>query len=278
MIGDLLAPDTLRRACGGVDTVFHCAGYAHAFTSADPNIHWRVNYEGTRNLIQAAGEAGVRCFVFLSSVKAMGEPGDVCATEEWPAQPDTAYGQAKRAAEAAVLEMGDQFGMHVVNLRLSMVYGYGGRGNLERMARGIRAGWFPPLPETGNKRSVVHIDDVISAIRLVAERREARGQTYIVASPQAWSGSHIYDTLRQVQSMPLATLRVPAQLLRAGGVIGDVFGTVLGRGMTLNSEVVDRLLGSGWYSPAKIENELGWRAKVDLYNGFREMLGLEAHN
>ncbi len=64
--------------------------------------------------------------------------------------------------------------MHVVNLVLSMVYGYGGRGNIERMARGMRAGWFPPLPETGNKRSLVHVDDIISAIRRVAERLGAR--------------------------------------------------------------------------------------------------------
>jgi UDP-glucose 4-epimerase len=278
IIGDLLAPDTLRKACDGVDTVFHCAGYAHAFTSEDPDIQWRVNYDGTCNLVQAAGQAGVRRFVFLSSVKAMGEPGDICATEVWPLQPETPYGKAKRAAEDAVLEFGKKFGMHVVNLRLSMVYGNGGRGNLERMAHGIRAGWFPPIPETGNKRSLVHIDDVISAIRLVAERREASGQTYIVASPHSWSGRHIYDTLREVQSMPKVAWRAPAQLLKTSGVIGDIFERVLRRGLPLNSEVVDRLLGSAWYSPQKIEIELGWKARVNLKQGIREMLGLEAHN
>lgn len=56
--------------------------------------------------------------------------------------------------------------MHVVNLRLAMVYGAGGRGNLERMARLIRCGLFPPLPETGNHRSLVHVDDVVSVMRL----------------------------------------------------------------------------------------------------------------
>ncbi len=78
--------------------------------------------------------------------------------------------------------------------------------------------------------------------------------------------------------MPIAAWRAPAQLLRASGLLGDFCGPLLGRGRPLNSEVVDRLLGSAWYSPAKIENELGWRAKVDLYNGVREMLDLEAHN
>jgi UDP-glucose 4-epimerase len=276
IIGDLLATETLYKACDGVDTVFHCAGYAHAFSSADPDIHWRVNYLGTRNLIQAAGEAGVRRFVFLSSVKAMGDPGNECASEDCRFAPDTVYGKAKRAAEDVVLECGEKYGIHVVNLRLAMVYGRGGRGNLERMAHWIRAGWFPPIPETGNKRSLVHIDDVISAIRLVSERREARGQTYIVANSQAWSGAQIYDTIRSEQSMPPAAWRIPAEVLRSGGVIGDVLGATLGLSLPLNREVVSRLLGSAWYSPQKIETDLGWRAVINFKQGVREMLGIEA--
>ena len=83
-VGDLLDPASLRAACEGIESVFHCAGYAHVFSSSDPDIHWRINYEGTRNLLVAAGEAGVRRFVFLSSVKAMAEPGDACVDEDWP--------------------------------------------------------------------------------------------------------------------------------------------------------------------------------------------------
>ena len=106
----------------------------------------------------------------------------------FPGSPETAYGQAKRAAEAAVLDAGQRHGMHVVNLRLAMVYGAGGRGNLERMGRLVRRGLFPPLPETGNHRSLVHVDDVVAAMRLVAADEQANGRTYIVASPEAPSG------------------------------------------------------------------------------------------
>ena len=271
-IGDLLDPASLALACNGIDTVFHCAGYAHAFTSSDPNAHWRINFEGTRNLLEAAGRAGVRRFVFLSSVKAMSEPGDDCVDENWPSEPTTPYGRAKRAAEEVVLEAGAKYGMHVVNLRLAMVYGRGGRGNLERMARGIRTGWFPPLPETNNRRSLVHVEDVVSAMRLVAERPEANGRTYIVADPVAYSGREIYDTIRETLGKGTTRFRVPASLLRTGGAAGDAAGRVLSRPLPLNSEVVDRLLGSACYSPARIERELGWRAKVGLVEGVREML------
>ena len=185
VVGDLLDPASLSAACDGVECIFHCAGYAHAFTSSGPDAHWRINYEGTRNLLNAAGAAGVKRFVFLSSVKAMAEPGDACVDEDWPGEPITPCGRAKRAAEDAVLEAGAKYGMHVVSLRLAMVYGRGGRGNLERMARSIRAGWFPPLPETGNRRSLVHVEDVVAAMRWVADHPAANGRTYIVADPPA---------------------------------------------------------------------------------------------
>jgi nucleoside-diphosphate-sugar epimerase len=263
--GDLLDADSLAAACSGIETVFHCAGYAHAFNSSDHDAHWRINYQGTRNLAEAAGQAGVGRFVFLSSVKAMAEPGDACADENWPGEPATPYGKAKRMAEDAVLEAGAKYGMHVVNLRLAMVYGRGGRGNLERMARAIRAGWFPPLPETGNKRSLVHVDDVVAAMRLVAERPEANGRTYIVADPQAYSGREIYDAVRAALAVPPApTFTVPAWALRAAGRLNGRLG-----------EIVDRLIGSACYSPARIERELGWRARVSLAEGLREMLGNE---
>jgi nucleoside-diphosphate-sugar epimerase len=275
-IADLADKSALTVACAGADRVFHCAGYAHAFSSLsgdDSALHWQVNFEGTRNLVEAAGAAGVKRFVFLSSVKAMAEPGLSCADEDFPGNPETAYGQAKRAAEQAVLEVGARYGMHVVNLRLAMVYGSGGRGNLERMGRLVRRGLFPPLPETGNHRSLVHVDDVVAAMRLVADDDRANGRTYIVAAPEAPSGRQLYDALRQALAMAPLAWEVPAVLLRIGGRVGDGLEALMRRRMPLDSEALDRLLGSAWYSPARIERELGWRAQISLRDGLREMFG-----
>jgi UDP-glucose 4-epimerase len=273
---DLGDKTALTAACAGVTSVFHCAGHAHAFgslTAEDAAMHWQVNFEGTRNLAEAAGEAGVRRFVFLSSVKAMAEPGASCADEDFPGLPETAYGQAKRAAEAAVLEVGQRHHMHVVNLRLAMVYGAGGRGNLERMGRLVRRRLFPPLPETGNHRSLVHVDDVVAALRLVATDGRASGRTYIVASPEAPSGRALFDALRSALGMPQCTWSVPASVLRVGARCADGVKTLSQRRMPFDSEVLDRLLGSAWYSPARIERELGWRAQISLADGLVEMIG-----
>lgn len=262
VLGDLLDFSSLASACEGTETIFHCAGYAHAFSSSDPDVHWRINYEGTRNLLAAAGHAGVRRFIFLSSVKAMAEPDDVCADEDWPGEPITHYGKSKRAAENAVLEAGSKYGMHVVNLRLAMVYGKGGRGNLERMARAIRSGWFPPLPETGNRRSLVHVNDVVEVMRLVADSAEANGRTYIVADSCTYSGRQIYESIRTALDLSTSpSFKVPAGFLRAAGQLNARLG-----------EIVDRLIGSECYSPARIEQELGWRARIGLNEGLREML------
>lgn len=276
VVAELADMDALAKVCSGIACVFHCAGYAHAFSSLsgdDSARHWAVNFEGTRNLVEAAGRAGVKRFVFLSSVKALAEPGEVCADENFPGEPETAYGQSKLAAEQAVLAAGQRFGMHVVNLRLAMVYGVGGRGNLERMGRLVKRGIFPPLPETGNHRSLVHVDDVVSATRLVAGDDRANGRTYIIAAQEAPSGRGLFEALRQAQGMTPCNCSVPASLLRLAARLGDGMEKLMDRRLPLDSEVVDRLLNSAWYSPARIERELGWRAQVSLKDGLVEMLG-----
>lgn len=265
----------LTAACTGIESVFHCAGYAHAFSSLSGNdtaMHWQVNFEGTRNLVEAAAQAGVRRFVFLSSVKAMAEPGAVCADEDFPGQPGTAYGQSKLAAEAAVLAVGQRYDMHVVNLRLAMVYGAGGRGNLERMGRLVKRGLFPPLPETGNHRSLVHVNDVVSAMRLVADDDRAGGNTYIIANQEAPSGRMLFNSLRAAQGLSPCSWSVPVPVLRLTAGVGDALETLLKRRLPLDTEVLDRLLGSAWYSPARIQQQLGWRARVSLADGLSEML------
>lgn len=271
MLADLADLAALTRACMGVDCVYHCAGYAHALSASDPNAHWRINYEGTQNLLRAAVEAGVTRFVYLSSVKAMADPQEDCVDEDWPGEPNTPYGRAKRAAENAVLEVGAKYGLHVVILRLAMVYGWGGRGNLERMANGIRAGWFPPLPETGNRRSLVHVEDVVTAMILAMRKSVANGKTYIVADSRHYSGREIYNAIRNALGMLPVNWKVPAVLLRTGGTMGDIMGKLTGRSFPLNSEVTDRLLGSACYNTAKIEQDLGWRARISLDEGVREM-------
>lgn len=277
--GDLGDRGALTQACRGVTTVVHCAGLADA-DSRDGHRLWAVNYHGTCNLLAAALAAGVQRFVLLSSVKAMAEPGEQCVDEDWPGEPATEYGRSKRAAEMAVLEAGLKQGLEVTVLRLPLVYGRGGGSNLLRLARLIERGWLPPLPETGNRRSLVHVDDVVAAVHRVIAEPRANGRVYIVADPVAYSGRQLYAAIREVLAergedgprRPLWPWTLPAAAWRLLGRLGDGLEALTGRDMPVDSRAVARLLDSACYSPARIDRELGFRARMDLRSGLREML------
>ncbi len=269
-VGNLLDQPSLELACSGRDIVFHCAGYAHAFDvlrAEEEKRHHQINFEGAENVARAASVAGVKRFVFLSSVKAMGEPHNLCVDETFDALPETAYGKAKRAAENSLYEIACQTGMEIVYLRLAMVYGEGSRGNLDRMAAMVRKELFPPLPEVHNKRALVHISDVVGAMRLVAEDKRAAGKTYIVADSQTYSGRQIYDALRAAMGMKPVSWAVPAFVLKTAAYAGDFVQKTIGRRLPLDCQALDRLLGSACYKPTLIESELGWRAKTNLIQG-----------
>ncbi len=169
-----------ERNMESVDTIFHLAAKGHALTETrqDKAEYFRTNTEGTRRILEAAGKAGVRRFVFFSSIKAMGEGGNGCLDESAACEPQTSYGQSKLEAERLVLDGG--YVPEPTILRLSMVYGPGGKGNLPQMINAISRGFFPPLPEFDNRRSMVHVNDVVQAAILASEKPEAVNQTYIV--------------------------------------------------------------------------------------------------
>lgn len=272
VIADLLDKKSLVSACDGVEAIIHCAGFARDTGQKYECQHWQINFQGTRNLLDAAQEAGVKKFVFLSTVKSMANPGSHCATEDWPGEPNSHYGRAKRAAENAVLDASRSGPLQVTILRPAMVYGSGGRSNLERLAKGIQAGWFPILPDTKNQRSFLNIEDLINAIWMVIKRPEANGKIYIVADTKCYSGRAVCELIRS--SLPQSKMfwNISERQLRYVGRLGDLLGHILFRPFLVNSEVVSRLLDSECYSSKRIQDELGWYPKIGLKDGLKIFL------
>jgi UDP-glucose 4-epimerase len=272
---DLCEPQAIGDACTGVQTVFHLAGYAHAeddenFT-ADA-LHERITVSGTRALIDTAAHAGVQRVVFVSSVKAMGEGSNECLNESSEVEPKSAYGRAKREAERTVLEVGERHNFHACVLRLPLVYGPGVKGNLLRMIAAIDRGHFPPIPETGNKRSLVHVDDVIQAALLVADNPQANGQVYIVTDDRVYSTRQIYSLMRTALGKAVPHWSIPPAALQAGAKLGDLIGRLRGRRFAFDSVAFDKLLGSAWYSCEKIKRELDYRPTHTLDDSMNEMV------
>ncbi len=275
VVADLMNQDLPGHICDQVDTVFHLAGYAHAEDTNDPrvaNVHWQITVEGTRMLLAQAAHSGVGRFVFVSSVKAMGEGGDGVIDETSSSIPITAYGKAKHAAEEIVLAAGPAHGMHVCVLRLPLVYGPGGRGNLSRMISAIDRGRFPPISDTGNRRSMVHVDDVVQALLLAAEKPEACGKTYIVIDGQAYSTRQIYECCCEALGKPVPRWSVPLSVLKLVAKSGDIFLQLTGRRFFLDSERLEKLTGSAWYSSDKISRELGYRPTRNLRDALPGMV------
>jgi UDP-glucose 4-epimerase len=265
--GDLTRPDTLGDICNGVDTVFHLAGYAHATGVGERealDLHLRITVKGTRSLLAAATSAGVKRFIFVSSVKAMGEGGVSCLDETSDAIATSIYGRAKRAAEDLVLAAGQASGMHTSILRLPLVYGQDNKGNLPRMIAAIDRDRFPPLRELGNKRSMVHVDDVVQAMLLAAEKPLARGQIYIVTDEKTYSTRQIYTLICSELGRPVPGWTVPLILLRQAARLGDLIGAMRGRPLAFNRDALEKLVGSAWYSSDKIHHELGFRPACTL--------------
>lgn len=262
VIGDLTDPASLARACAGMDTVIHAAGYAHAGSAATPEQvarHWAVNAEGSAHLLTAAVAAGVQRYVFLSSVKAAGAPDPHCVDESWDAPPETPYGQAKRAAEARALAVGQETGLHVVNLRLALVYGPGLKGNLARLARLARCRLCPAWPDTGSRRSLVHGADVAQAALRAAANPAAWGQTYLVTDGQRYASRELLLLLRQAQGRSAPRWTMPAPWWwRMAGLADGALGLTGHRGRPMHT-ALEQVLGWACYDASRIMGELGYR-------------------
>ena len=272
--GDLARPDTLEGVCQGRDIVFHLGGYAHAVDEYDgkgEEIHRQVTVEGTRSLVNQALQSNVHRFVFFSSVKAMGEGDEARFDESAPCRPVTAYGKAKYGAENIVLEAGRR-GLPLTIFRLPVVYGPGCRGNLSRMIQAVARGRFPPLPETNNKLSMVDVRDVVRAALLVAGSPAAAGKMYLVTDGQAYSTRQIYEWICAALHRSVPRWVIPLFLLRFAAHVGDVIGRLTGRRFVLDTDVLDKLIGSAWYSAERISRELGYRPVYGLKDVLPEMV------
>ena len=269
--------DSLRRAAAGCETIFHLAGKAHDLDARDADAFRSINVEGTANLLRAAEEAGVRSFVFASSVKAMGEGGDECLGEDTPAEPRTPYGISKFEAERLVFEAGLRAGMHVCVLRLPLVYGPGLKGNLRAMLDAIDRDFFPPPPRTGNRRSLASVRDVVSALLLAARSHAASGRTYLVTDGVPYSTRDIYDAMRSALHLRPVAWAAPLWVFRAAALAGDAALSVTGRRMPFSSEVFEKLLGSACYRNDRIRRELGFTPATTLQAALPKIVRARTH-
>ena len=258
--GDICDEGAMKSAAVGVDTIFHLAAKVHEIEALRQNEqeYDRINVQGTVNVLKAAEAAGVSRLVFLSSVKAMGEGSAYDEDETTPPAPKTAYGWSKLKAEEAIQQAARTSGMQAVSLRLPMVYGPGAKGNLFRMMAAIDRGYFPPWPALPNRRSMVHVANVVEAARLAAKSSWNGHRCYIVTDGVPYSTAELYELMTAALGKPVPAWRVPARALGILARIGDVGEIVLRRRLPFDSVALDKLSGSASYRSEKITRELAF--------------------
>lgn len=215
----------------GVDQVVHLAGIAHTGRGVDRASYDRVNRQATAQLATAAAQAGVKHLVFVSSIRAQcGPAADHALTERDDPAPTYAYGASKLAAEEAVRSSGVPFTI----LRPALLYGPGVKGNFALLARAAATRLPLPVKDFSNRRSLLGIDNFISALAFVLATPATIGETYVVADPGIPPRlSDVFATLRQARGrraliMPMSPdyIELPLRLFRQADVWHRIGGNL----------------------------------------------------
>lgn len=236
-----------------VNAVIHCAARVHIMddSSANPLEDFReVNTHGTLNLAQQAADAGVKRFIFISSIKVNGESTEPGApfkadTDFIPTDP---YGLSKYEAEVGLRKIAEETGMEVVIIRPPLVYGPGVKANFAAMMKWVNKGL--PLPLGGirdNKRSLVSLDNLVDLIITCIEHPNAANQTFLVSDDDDLSTSQLLSNMASALNVPNRLLPVPASWLSlAAKLIGK-------------PAIAQRLCGSLQADISKTKELLNWQ-------------------
>jgi len=246
VIGDLNRPINMAAALAGVDTIIHSAGLAPTMTGSPDEDFRRLNTAATGNLAQAAQRAGVRRFIFLSSLRAQ---ADVSArdvlTEDLPPVPTDAYGRSKLAAEQEL----SRHDLDWVALRLALVFGPGVKGNVARLVDVARSPYWLPFGALRAKRSLLSLDNLVTAVETVMAAPQVLRRPLIVADPEPLSIAQMITAIRAGLGRRRGLIPVPSAILHAGF-------RLVGRG-ELYRRLAEPLVGD----PARLR-ELGWVPRV----------------
>ncbi|MDQ3060461.1 MAG: NAD-dependent epimerase/dehydratase family protein [Pseudomonadota bacterium] len=263
--GDLTAPAPWQPALAGVDVLIHAAARAHLLkdTASDPLAEFRrVNTAGTLALAGQAAAAGVRRFVFVSSIGVNGvqtAPGRAFSEADEP-HPHNAYALSKWEAEQGLLQLAAQTGLEVVIIRPPLVYGCDAPGNFGALMRAVQRGWPLPLGAVPNRRSLVSLDNLVDFILTASRHPQAPGQTFLVSDGHDLSTTELVRSMAQAAGVSARLLPVPVWLMQAGA-------SLMGK-----ADMVQRLCGNLQVDTSKAHSLLNWVPPVSVNEGLQRAM------
>jgi nucleoside-diphosphate-sugar epimerase len=268
VIGSIDAETDWSKALRNVDVIVHLAARVHVMRdhATDPLAEFRkVNVEGTLVLAMQATQAGVKRFIFISSVKVNGEHTlfNKPFTEADMANPQDAYGMSKFESEQGLLRIAQQTGMEVVIIRPPLVYGAGVKANFASLLRAVKRGIPLPLGAIHNKRSFVYVGNLVSLILRCIDHPAAVNQVFLVSDSCDLSTSELLRKSAEALMVKSWLLPVPQRLI-------EICAAMVGK-----RAVAQRLCGSLQLDISKAHTLLDWTPPLSVAEGLKAtVLGL----
>lgn len=261
LVGSINGETDWSDALEGVDEVIHLAARVHVRndSAADPLAEFRkVNVEGTLNLARQAAKAGVKRFVFFSSIGVLGSAtlSDPFSESSEP-KPHSDYAVSKLEAEEGLKKIGAETGMEFVIIRPPLIYGAGAPGNFARLLGWVDLSLPLPLGSIKNQRSLLSLENLVDFVSLCLVHPKAANQTFLVADGVDVSTPQLIRLLGEGMGKPVRLMPVPVKLLELGALI-------IGR-----KNWMQPLCGSLQIDIGKARNLLGWNPRVPVDEGLR---------
>lgn len=257
-LGDLSSATDHSATLQNIDVVIHLAARAHIMqdTASDPLAEFRkTNTVGTLNLaIQAAAEAGVKRFIFISSIKVNGE----MTTKETPFQteitgaPTDPYALSKYEAEHGLMSLAKSSGLEVVIIRPPLVYGPGVKANFAIMIQWLLKGIPLPLGSIHNKRSLVALDNLVNFIILCVNHPKAANEVFLISDGEDLSTTQLLQKIARALQKKARLIPVPISWMRFAALL-------IGK-----QDVANRLFSSLLVDSFKARDLLGWQPVISM--------------
>lgn len=265
---DLLDRDAVRAALGSASAVVHLAARVHANPEgrSDPASECRrVNVDGTALLLEESIAAGVKSFVFASSVKAVASESETQLDADTPPQPTDAYGESKLEAERLLRVVARREGLHAPVLRLPVVYGPGMKANIKLLFKAVSAGIPLPLGAIRNRRSFAYVGNAVGAIRALLDSPSAAHEPFYVSDDCDLSTPELVRSIARALGRPARLLSVPVPLLRGAGQAGGLLSRIAG--LHLSTDSITAVLGSLFVDISSLHKTTGFHPAVTVENG-----------
>ncbi len=248
-------------ALQNVDVIVHLAARVHIMeeTVNNPNnLFFDVNLHGTKNLARQAADAGVKRFIYISTIKVNGEGSGKVLCAEAKATPADAYAESKWAAEQALAQIAEDTGLEVIIIRPPLVYGPGVKGNFLRLLKLVARGLPIPLGAVSNKRSMVYVDNLCDLIKTCITHPKAPGQVFLVSDNEDLSTPELIALLAVSLKHSEKLIAIPVAWLSR---LGKLFG---------KEAEIHRLCSSLRVDISKTTELLDWQPPYSVQQGVQE--------